>query len=75
MWLAGAAGVLILAISGFLLGAGIRAQDHPSDILINTGHAYCGLLIPKHGQVGVKLPSGRFVSAAGGALTPVNACP
>lgn len=75
MWLAGAAGVLILAISGFLLGAGIRAQAHPSDILINTGHAYCGLLTHKHGQVGVKPAGGPFVSAAGGSLTPVNACP
>jgi hypothetical protein len=75
MGLAGAAGVLILVISGFLLGAGIRAQAHPSDILINTGHAYCGLLIHHAGQVGVKPPGGAFVSAAGGSLTPVNACP
>jgi len=75
MVLAGVAGVLILAISGFLLGAGIRAQAHPSDILINTGHAYCGLLVHHEGQVEVKLPSGRFVPAAGGSLTPVNACP
>jgi hypothetical protein len=75
MLLAGAAGVLILVISGFLLGAGIREQAHPSDILINTGHAYCGLLIHHAGQVGVKPPGGGFVSAAGGSLTPVNACP
>ena len=73
--LAGVAGILILAISGFLLGAGIRAQGRPSDILINTGHAYCGILTNVAGQVGVKPLHGKFVSAAGGSLTPVSACP
>lgn len=73
--LAGVAGILILAISGFLLGAGIRAQGRPTDILINTGHAYCGVLVNVAGQVGVKPLHGKFVSAAGGSLTPVNACP
>ena len=73
--LAGMAGLLILAVSGFLLGARIRAQGRPSDILINTSHAYCGLLSHAGQQVGVRLPDGRFVPAAGGALTPVNSCP
>lgn len=75
MRLAGVAGFLILAISGFLLRAGINAQNHPSDILINRDHAYCGLLTNSAGQVGVKPSHGKFVSAAGGFLTPVNSCP
>ncbi len=73
--LAGVAGFLILVISGLLLGAGINVQDHPSYILINPTHAYCGLLTNSADQVGVKPLHGKFISAAGGFLTPVNSCP
>jgi hypothetical protein len=75
--LAGVAGILILAISGFLLGAGIRAQDHPNAILTNSTQSYCGALThdPVDGQVAVLLPDGTFIPAAGGSLMPVNSCP
>lgn len=76
MRLAGVAGILILAISGFLLGAGIRAQDHPDYILISSTESICGPLTHfPDGEVGIQLPNGFLISAAGASLTPVNSCP
>jgi hypothetical protein len=59
MRLAAVAGILILAISGFLLGAGIRAQDHPDDILISPTESICGPLThSSDGEVGIQLSNG-----------------
>lgn len=76
MWLAAAAGILVVAGSVYLLVAGVISANHPMATVVTPKSAYCGELLNSHGTLELKLPTGMIMSVPGGSsVTAVSSCP
>ncbi len=73
--LAAVAGALLIAVSVFLVIAGIQGSNHPQAMVVTKNGAYCGELVNTGGKLRLRLPDGELIPLAGGSVTPVSSCP